>query len=443
MGEQVILFNHRPSVLSSHMMCTAKALMEHGLPNEDTEYTIEGTNVHALLSYCIINKIDDVSSFEGQAFKYVNDKGDIVQFLITEEHIKSLRFAIGQILVNCIDYDDVKSEVVMENAVIPRLDSCTVDIIFKEENRLHVMDYKNGATPVYAEDNKQMICYAYSAYKRYNLPDVDTVVMTIIQPNSRNNVRVTDWEISIEELLEKVEEIRRVTDKIDNGIDIEFNVGNACTFCKAKSFCKSYLATPVSEYEMLKKELESFKKENSLPYKLVEEIYESGDQFNDLFSRTEDDVTFVTQLQAIINYGYIFDESLSRVENLLQDDSYLDSINRQDLLEQKKDLEKLKNLFESRIKHLVDVKDLEVNYTLEKGTGRSSFIDLGVGKEGIELYKKLKEMKLLEEKPLTITNIKKQIGESKFKKELEKFTTQPVTVKLKLKSDSDIALEKM
>lgn len=70
----------------------------------------------------------------------------------------------------------------------------TLDVLLYDAHNdfLIVLDYKNGVVPVCAEDNLQLMCYAWGAWLKYaSQYPVNRVCMGIIQPNSRDNKTFT------------------------------------------------------------------------------------------------------------------------------------------------------------------------------------------------------------------------------------------------------------
>ncbi|SHI02637.1 DUF2800 domain-containing protein [Virgibacillus chiguensis] len=113
----------------------------------------------------------------------------------------------------------------------------TADCIIIGGNTLYVNDFKYGkGVPVSAEDNPQMKLYALGAYAAYSfLYPISKVHLSIVQPRLDN---ISEYELSLEELLKWGDEIKPVAQKAFNG-EGEFVPGEHCKFCKAKATCRA------------------------------------------------------------------------------------------------------------------------------------------------------------------------------------------------------------
>lgn len=114
----------------------------------------------------------------------------------------------------------------------------TADCIVFGGDVLHIIDLKYGeGVRVEAAGNTQLRLYALGAYSLISLLyEVKTVRMSIVQPR-RDHIATA--ELSAQELLRWGEEIRNSADKAWRG-EGNFTAGVHCTFCKARSRCKTY-----------------------------------------------------------------------------------------------------------------------------------------------------------------------------------------------------------
>lgn len=98
-------------------------------------------------------------------------------------------------------------------------------------DHLHIIDYKNGTSPVKAEKNTQLIFYALGEAHRHNYEFFD-VTMTIMQPRSKNKIKESSWTISMEELKAYIplfkKGMARTKDK-----KAKLFMGSWCFFCPA------------------------------------------------------------------------------------------------------------------------------------------------------------------------------------------------------------------
>lgn len=114
----------------------------------------------------------------------------------------------------------------------------TADCIMIGSGRLDVVDYKNGSgVVVEAENNPQMMLYAWGAlnYFRPIFGDSIRVVhMSIVQPNAGG---VREWEIPIMGLALWARHTAKPRAKQAWDGEQIFSAGDWCQFCKAKATC--------------------------------------------------------------------------------------------------------------------------------------------------------------------------------------------------------------
>lgn len=111
----------------------------------------------------------------------------------------------------------------------------TVDCLIIGGDTLYITDFKYGkGVPVSAEDNPQMKLYALGAYLEYSfLYPIKNVKLAIIQPRLDS---ISEFELSIEELLAWGESIKPIAQKAFDG-EGDYVPGEHCKFCRAKSQC--------------------------------------------------------------------------------------------------------------------------------------------------------------------------------------------------------------
>lgn len=117
--------------------------------------------------------------------------------------------------------------------------TCDTGWVYKK--KLYISDYKNGVgMPVAAEGNRQLRIYALGVWHMLGRPDVTKVVINVDQPRAGG---MKFWEISLEELIEFGEEMKRVYARVQKG-DVEFvPSAKACQWCpvrKTKRGCAAY-----------------------------------------------------------------------------------------------------------------------------------------------------------------------------------------------------------
>ncbi|PHS61162.1 MAG: hypothetical protein COB09_18405 [Thalassobium sp.] len=107
---------------------------------------------------------------------------------------------------------------------------------------LQVIDYKNGAFPVYAEGNPQIMIYGLGAYYKYRkVKKIRKIRLVIFQPNARDkHGPVREHTMHLHELLKwEKEELIPALETIKSGKGVLIPSRENCMFCEAKGFCKA------------------------------------------------------------------------------------------------------------------------------------------------------------------------------------------------------------
>lgn len=119
----------------------------------------------------------------------------------------------------------------------------TADCIMIGSGVLDVIDYKNGSgVVVEAENNPQMMLYAWGALNLYRPifgDSIHTVHMSIVQPNAGG---VREWEVEKDWIeVWATQSAKPKAEYAFNGGG-DFNPGDWCRFCKAKAQCSARAA---------------------------------------------------------------------------------------------------------------------------------------------------------------------------------------------------------
>ena len=114
----------------------------------------------------------------------------------------------------------------------------SADCIIIGPTECHVLDYKHGMVPVSAISNSQARLYAVGAVTKFEekYPNIKTIRYTIVQPRCEN---ISSEETSKEKLLLWADTIVRRKAKqawVGSG---NFQAGDHCKYCKAKTSCKT------------------------------------------------------------------------------------------------------------------------------------------------------------------------------------------------------------
>ena len=116
----------------------------------------------------------------------------------------------------------------------------TADCIMIGSDTLTVVDYKNGAgVAVEAENNSQLMLYAWGAYRSYRaiyLDSIKRVSLVIVQPHAGG---VKRWETSLDDLVDWLALTVKPTAELAAKGEGEFSPGGWCRFCPAKAECRA------------------------------------------------------------------------------------------------------------------------------------------------------------------------------------------------------------
>jgi hypothetical protein len=239
MGDHALL-----SASAAHrwLHCPPSARLEEKLPESRSDYAEEGSLAHEiaelkLRKYCIepmgprtfnarIKKLKENPFFQEEMLKHTDTYLDYVAGVL--HGFSSPPYVAAE---KRIDYSAYAPE-----------GFGTGDCIIIGGNILHVIDFKYGkGIKIPAKDNPQMRLYALGAYTEFSfLYPIETVKMTIVQPRIEgvSVTSVSEDSMSIEELLSWGESIKSIAQKAFND-EGEFDPGEHCRFCRAKSLCRS------------------------------------------------------------------------------------------------------------------------------------------------------------------------------------------------------------
>lgn len=115
----------------------------------------------------------------------------------------------------------------------------TADVVVLNEHKVRVIDLKFGkGVAVSAEDNPQLRIYALGGWYKYKEahPNITEVEYTIHQPRLES---ITTETVTLDSLLDWAEHVVKPKAKKAYAGQGDFNPGEWCLFCKAKSQCRA------------------------------------------------------------------------------------------------------------------------------------------------------------------------------------------------------------
>ena len=226
-----------PSSAHRWTRCPGSVREELKYPDNSGPAALDGTRTHALLEMRLLTGMDP------ELMVGMTTSDDEGSYTIDADRAKRVKVAVDHVR-------DLGGEVTTERRVDPsrlvgRDDlGGTVDVTVIVGDTVHIIDYKDGITPVEAVENEQLVAYALGHLAGYNLPingdyPVKRMVLTIIQPKlaMKGLPPITSWELSVESLLSRIGDIV-VKAAATDASDAPLVPGEKqCRFCKAKGGC--------------------------------------------------------------------------------------------------------------------------------------------------------------------------------------------------------------
>ena len=223
------------SASSAHrwLACPPSAVAAEAYPDQDTEFTREGTLAHEV--------------------------AEIIAKMRGNKPWPDLPEGYTQEMVECAEsYADYIDELKKSNDAVVLLEQRvdfspwvpegfgTCDCILIQGDTLVIIDYKYGqGVPVSAKDNPQMKLYALGALNDYGFAcDVKKVEMHIFQPRLNN---ISDDCLTVDELMAWAEKtVKPTAAKAFKGKG-KYSAGDNCRFCPHAGRCRT-LRTVCTEY---------------------------------------------------------------------------------------------------------------------------------------------------------------------------------------------------
>ncbi len=232
------------------LACPGSVKLEEKFPDSSSPYAAEGTLAHEIGELKLkkyftteygpekfkraLKKLKEDPYYAAEMDKYTDEYFEYVREV-------SLRF-------NCLPYASVEERVDFSEWVPEGFGTC--DCILIGGSDLHILDLKYGkGVPVSPVENPQLKLYALGAYSGYkDIYNINQVYMHIVQPRVDNTAK---FQISLADLLDWGEEIKPIAKKAYRGCD-EYELGDHCRFCKAKSRCPARAQQMFKSVEIFK-----------------------------------------------------------------------------------------------------------------------------------------------------------------------------------------------
>lgn len=205
--------------------CPGSVKAEDGCTDKGSDFAAEGTTAHALAEYCLVNGVV-ASSCIGMTFEGRQVDADMCDYV--QQYIDYVCSFSGEHFYEVrVDFSPWVSEGFGTSDAI---------VIDAKNKVIRIIDLKYGkGVKVDADNNYQAQLYALGAINDMGfLLEVERVSVAIVQPRLDH---ISEWEISIDELMQFAEFIKERAD-LAYQLNAERVPGDKqCQWCKAKATC--------------------------------------------------------------------------------------------------------------------------------------------------------------------------------------------------------------
>ena len=226
------------------LACPASARATEGLPDDETQYTAEGTRAHevceAHLRHCLKYwEAGRVAPVLGESIRLDGQPDD------PAEMVRAANQYVRFIHERWVGFPRrpgvfIEQEVDVSEWVPGGFGTC--DCLLIGGGLLHIVDFKYGqGVPVSPVRNPQLMYYALGAYALFrDIDDIDTVCMSIVQP--RIQTEPETWQLPLADLLSWAREVLQPGAEMAWKGEGGFCPGDHCkkTFCKAYPNCRAW-----------------------------------------------------------------------------------------------------------------------------------------------------------------------------------------------------------
>lgn len=257
-----------PSSLHRRIDCPASAMLEKDMPDSEGMAARTGSAAHALAEYCwetgehtrmhvhtpaphpytdipvtpemceaVQMYLNEIAAIDAET-KLIEESVSYADFVL--RHAPAVASGMGKDAI-----DLVKSDYFREQITADCFGTADFTGIDPTNGILYGRDYKNGITPVYADDNSQLQAYALATLETFWwMGEFETVDIGIVQPHA--GIRDPDHplidvvQFPVDELL--VWGKTKLIPAIIKAMLPEPTYGptdHACLFCKAKGVCRA------------------------------------------------------------------------------------------------------------------------------------------------------------------------------------------------------------
>jgi len=214
--------------------CAGSIRMCEGIPSRVNEAAELGTAVHMLIEMCMTagndaadHKGSTICTEDGSLFVVDDKMAEGAQVML--DYVRSLAQGGAKLLVeHKFDLSWLYPEM---------FGTCDCVVIDTTNKVLHVIDYKNGYNVVNARWNSQLLYYGLGAAHGLTEEQVETVQLTIVQPNAYKEEAIESWSLPLCELRSWGVEVLLPAAKRTEDEDAPLHAGSWCRWCDAKNIC--------------------------------------------------------------------------------------------------------------------------------------------------------------------------------------------------------------
>lgn len=222
------------SASSSHqwMNCPPSARLCENYDDKGSDFAAEGTDAHVLCEFRLQEALGLPAENPIENLTWYNEE--------MEDCAVSYASFVSEIVAKAKDICSdpvVLIEQHLDYSKFVQEGFGTGDCIVIADGELHIIDYKHGrGVLVEADNNPQMKLYALGALEIFDgIYDIETVSMTIFQPRRGN---VSTYSLSKADLYIWAEEVLKPIAELAYKGEGQYNCGEWCQFCKAKTDCR-------------------------------------------------------------------------------------------------------------------------------------------------------------------------------------------------------------
>lgn len=207
------------------MACPGSVKAEEGLPDRSSSFAEEGTLAHEIVEKALRLGFNCDTICDRPDLAHIAEPAQV--------YVDYVRALPGK-------HRFVETRVDFSEWVPGGFGTADSIVIDEDTATLHIADLKFGkGVRVDAERNPQAMLYALGAYSMFSfLHEVERVKIAIVQPRIDN---ISEWEVSVEDLLKWGEIARTAAEETANPKAKRVPGEKQCRFCKAKATCPALM----------------------------------------------------------------------------------------------------------------------------------------------------------------------------------------------------------